>query len=157
MEDEAMKRLLILLPAIGYCLAIAAFEPVDTWVNSGANKTDCKRISVGTSKARIVLQNGDKVVVPLDQIDSYSADGKVFNKVELYRNGKPANKLVFMELLKTRDGYELYRYNICDLDITDDQYFVYKGDEFALALDEKMNKVRIERIFKYFGLGVIFK
>jgi hypothetical protein len=152
MEGLIMKKLLVLFVAIGYCLAGIAHEPVDSWVISKEGRMDCKRILVGSFKARIMLQNGEKLILPIDQINSYSLDGRVFNKVEHYRDGNFTNKKVFMELLGTRDGFCLYKHNNCNLESPHDSYYVYKGDQYCFALDQSLSPKRIKNVINYFSL-----
>jgi hypothetical protein len=102
------------------------------------------------------LHDGKKMVLPLDQINSYSLDGKVFNKLNLYKDGKPTNRMVFMELLKTRDGSSLYKYYRTNIESPYDCYYIYRGDQFCFALDESMEPKKIKNLFRYFGIQAVF-
>jgi len=156
MEDLVMKKALLFLLTIGFCLAGIANPPADAWVISKEGKLSCKQIHVGTFKARVQLQDGSKIVLPIDQINSYSLDGTVFNKLNLYVDGKPTGRTVFMELLKTCNGASLYKYYRYDADTPQYCYYIYKGNQFFRALDDSMDSKKIKELFRYFGFKAVF-
>ena len=159
MEDLVMKKLFVLLLAVGYCLASFSFEPAASWILSNAGKMNIKKISISVSKARIVLENGNKLTIPIDQISSYSVNGKVFNKLPLYKDGKPTGQMAFMELIKTSGGSSLYQYGMTDdfvspnLQVRNYNYFLYNGDKLQQELDEKS----LPDIFKSFGITCVYE
>jgi hypothetical protein len=148
-----MKKLFVLFLILGYCLNGIAIKPTGGWVVSNASRMDIKRVHFGVAKARIVLADGEKKSVPIDQLSSYSIDGKVFDKLPLYKNGKPTGHTVFMELVKTRGDYSLYKYTYIDNDLIP-QYenvkkaFVFNGDKLQLEVDEKT----LPDVCNFFGL-----
>lgn len=146
---------MFLILTVAYCMGGTAAIPTDSWVVSNAGKMNCKNVRVNNSKVRIRMHDGQKVSLPLDQINSYSINGKVFNKLTLYLNGKSTNREVFMQLLRTRNGYSLYKYYRCDVQVPCDFYFVYKGGKFCYALDDSMHPNRVRNLFKYFGFNAI--
>ena len=97
MEDSVMKKSLLLILTIAYCFVGKANMPADSWVNSKNGLMNCKQVSVKNSKAKVLLYDGNNITIPLAQINSYFQDGKVFKKLNLYRNGKPANRMEFMQ------------------------------------------------------------
>jgi hypothetical protein len=153
--EDVMKKALFLLLTLGFCFAGIANPPVDSWVISKEGKMNCKQIHVGTFKARILLQDGNKIVIPTAQINSYSLDGKVFNKLNLTIDGKPTNRMVFMELVKTRGGSSLYKYYRFDVDQPHYCYYIYKGNQFCYALDGSMDSKKLKNLFRYFGLRAV--
>ncbi len=118
-----------------------------------------KRISFGLSNARILLENGKKLKLPIDQLSSYSVNGKVFNKLTLYKNGKPTEQMAFMELIKTQGELSLYRctdyiYEPFTTPLKETyNLLVYKGDNFYLAVDEKS----MANISKYFDVKIVYE
>jgi hypothetical protein len=156
MEDLVMKKAFFLLLVIGYCFAGIANPPADAWVISKEGKLNCKQIQVGIFKARVQLQDGSKIVLPIDQINSYSLDGQVFNKLALYIDGRPTGRMVFMELMKTCNGASLYKYYRYDAETPQYFYYVYKGNQFFYALDDSMDSKRIKDYFRYFGFKAVF-
>ena len=155
MEDLVMKKALLFLLTIGFCLAGIANPPADAWVISKEGKLNCKQIHVGTNKVRVLLQDGSRIVLPIDQINSYSLDGKLFNKLTLYIDGNPTDRMVFMELLKTRGGSSLYKYYRFDTDTPQYCYYIYKGNQFHYALDDSMDVKKLKNLFMYYGFKAI--
>jgi hypothetical protein len=134
-----MKKLAILISGTLFCLAGMAAESSDSWVVAGKDRISCDKVNVGIAKARITLDNGEKMTLPLDQINSYSSDGMVFNKKMVYKNGKATGRKEFMELIKINGDLSLYKttqFN-ADLGTTVDVYNVYKGENLYLKLDNK--------------------
>lgn len=136
-----MKKLFILVLAVAYSIISMAQGLTGSWVQTSEGKLDCKKISVNSQIAKLVLENGEKKAIPIVQITSYSDNGKVFNKMPYYDRGTPV-RMVFMELLKSReDGLSLYKYKNQNGDIDE---FIYKGDVLHMYVDitlrEKTNK-----------------
>ena len=134
-----MKKLAILISGTLFCLAGMAAESSDSWVIAGKDRISCDKVNVGIAKARITLDNGEKMTLPVNQIGSYSADGMVFNKKMVYRNGKPTGRTEFMQLMKIKGDLSLYKTTTFDeyLGSAVDVYNVYKGEDLYLALDNK--------------------
>jgi len=153
-----MKKLVVFSLATMFCLAGIAAAPSNPATKDGNDRVNCKRISIGNKKARIKLENGEKTVMPLDQLDSYIMNGQLFEKKVLYRNGKPTTDVEFMQLLKTKGDFALYRDRIIDpeivgLDKRKDMFYIYKGDQLFLALDQKS----MPNAFMFFGLKWSFE
>ena len=153
-----MKKLLILLLAAGYCLAGIAAEPASTWIMSNSGKMNMKSISFGISNARIVLESGKVLKLPIDQISSYSVEGKIFDKMPLYKFGKPTGEMAFMELIGIQGELKLYRYQVFNFDSvkphdSDDNYAIYNEDKLHLALTDKT----LPNVCQYFGLQLSYE
>lgn len=153
-----MKKLLVLLVAAVYCLAGITAEPISSWIMSKSGKMEMKRITFGVSKARIVLESGKVLKLPIDQLNSYSVDGKIFNKMPLYKHGKPTGEMAFMELMSTRGELNFYRYESFNFESVNpyeavNNYAIYNGDKLYLPLTDKT----LENVCKYFGLQLAYK
>ena len=148
-----MKKLFVFVLAAGYCIAGIAHEPYVPWVDSKSGKLECKRVNIGITNARIILENGEKIILPVDEISSYSLNDKVFTKLPLFKNGQPTGKKAFMELVKTRDGLSFYRYSIYDTESNHPgdlvyRYYVYRGTKLFLEL----NNVSLPNVCRFFNL-----
>jgi len=140
-----MKKLPILLLALSYSIISMAGGQKGSWVQTSEGRLDCKKIVVYSKVAKLQLENGERKSVPIDQITSYSDNGKVFNKIPLYERGT-LTKMVFMQLLKAReDGLSLYKYLNPNGDV--DEY-IYKGNILFMFVDVSTR----EDINKDFGL-----
>jgi hypothetical protein len=153
MEEFAMKKIFVIVLLAGYCLTGIASKPA-AWVNSKTGKIDIKKIALSGTKARIVLNDGKKMILPIDQVLAYSVDGKIFEHMPLYKNGKATGKTAFMELIKTRSGLGIYQYSYWDMS-SDPVYkaFVYKGDQMELELDQKT----LPNVCKFFAVKGVIK
>lgn len=146
-----MKKVLLLILTFAYCFVGISTISADPWVITKDGKMDCRQVSVKYSKALIILQDGSKISMPLAQINSYSTDSKLFNRLSLYQNGKPSGRKEFMQLLSTREDYCLYKYYHQDAETPYYCYYIYKGDQLCYSLDETMAPSRIKNLFQYFG------
>lgn len=143
-----MKKLIFL--AVASVLATAGMAAMP---GSTGEHIDCMKIHIGISKARITLPNGEKRIMPVDQLESYQMDGAVFEKKELFVNGKPTGKTAFMQLLKTRDGLSLYKNEVIDPELASAdkkriEYYVYQGDKVYLDVTKEV----LPNAVNFFGL-----
>jgi hypothetical protein len=148
-----MKKLAVLILAAMFCITGMVAAAPGNWVVTGKDRIGCEKISLGISKARIVLENGEKLVVPISELESYSSDGMVFVKKVIPDNGLSNGTAVFMQLMKVKGGLTLYRNVEFDPELTGrlksyDHFYVYKGEELHLVLDEKT----MPDAFNFFGL-----
>jgi hypothetical protein len=153
-----MKKLFVLLVAAGYCLAGIAAEPTSSWISTTSGKMNIKSISFGISNARAVLENGKVMKLPIEQLNSYSVEGKLFNKMPLYKYGKPTGDMAFMELIGKKGELSLYRYESFNFESvkphdTVTNFAIYDGDKLHLALTDKT----LENVCKYFGLQLSYE
>jgi hypothetical protein len=137
-----MKKLFAFVTATVFCLASTAAFPSNSGSGTGDERVNCKKISIGIKNARITLNNGEKKTVPLGQLQSYVVNGRIFEKMELYDSGKPTGKTAFMQLLKKRGTYSLYKNLEYDPEIVRENkshnvYYIYQGEELYLTLDKK--------------------
>ena len=152
MEDLIMKKLIVLISVILFCLSGIAKDLGSSWVVTNEGKMDCKKIRIGYYNARVVLENGQKKIIPIVLIKSYTLNGTVFTKLPLYQNGKPTGQMVFMELIKACYDFNLYKYEYTNTNLWGKVtcYFLYNGDKLHLALDEKS----LPNICDHFGLSI---
>lgn len=137
-----MKKLIVVFCVAVLSIAGFAREPGARFVVTKDGKFDCKQISFGLQNARIVLLNGSKSTIPIENISSYTVDGKQYDKLVMNKKGKDPSSEVFMELMKTRDDLSLYRLSHVDYE-SDlafqkvDNYYVYQNGKLYLELSNK--------------------
>ncbi len=149
-----MKKLLVVCSLVLIAYSGTTRDIPVTWLGTAERKFDCQRINFGLSKARVVLKNGQKLLVPINSIQSYSIEGKEFTKLPVYRNNRPTGQSAFFELVKTRGELSLYRTEMHDIVASDlntkiYRYYLYKGDKLHLALDEQT----LPNVCEAFGLS----
>ena len=148
-----MKTLSVFFMAILFCLSGMAKDSGNSWVVTSNGKIECKKVNFGFNKARIVLENGEKSTVNYNNISALSMNGKTFAKLPLYENGKPGNKMAFMQLIKTKGELSLYKLGYRDRAAADPtaisfRYYLYNGMKMHLELNEKS----LANICQYFGI-----
>jgi hypothetical protein len=147
-----MKKLIVVFSVVMFSIAGFASKPAARYVVTKDGRFDCKQISFGMQNARIVLSNGKKSTIPIENINSYTIDGKQYDKLELNKKGKDASE-VFMELVKTRDDLSLYRLSQVNYDLIPDlqkvdNYYVYQNGKLYLELSNKT----LPSVLQYFDV-----
>lgn len=142
-----MKKLFTLILTICYCFMGFAEDPAGSWVISNEGKIEAKKINMRETKTTLLLENGKKLIIPNDQINSYALNGKVFKKLPLYLDGKITNQLIFMELVKNQNDMALYRYSTSSYSpyIKIVNYLLYKGDQLVFQYDEKSHHCALNK------------
>lgn len=137
-----MKKGVILFTVFFFCVSAFAKVPGTDWLETSKGKVDCKEISLGITKAKVVLDDGTKVDINYDDISSFSMNGKVYDKLRLFEDNKPTNQMVFMELIKTWNNLSLYRAKVQNIESgmsrSDSQrYYLYNGTNYHTQLDDR--------------------
>lgn len=153
-----MKKLIVLVTATLFCIAGMAALPSNSGNHSGDERVNCKKISIGVKKARIILNNGDKKIIPVDQLESYVLNGRIFEKKVLYKNGKSTGETAFMQLLKKRGNFSFYKNLEFDPEIAREDkrhnaFYIYVGEELYLALDKRA----LPNACNFFGVKWIYQ
>ena len=137
------------------CLAGSTNLLAGSWVISKDGKIDCKSIRIGAVKTRVLLQDGQKLVIPTEQIQKYYLNGKLYSKLCLYRYGKPCKQMVFMEFVDYREGLCLYKYRDTVVNLLYDSYYIYENRKLCYTLDASMEEEEIINQFRYFGIQAV--
>lgn len=134
----------------------------DEYVKTKDDVLYYSKLTLGPTKARLILDNGTKVTLMNNEVIAYKKDGKLFEKVPLYYKNKNTKREVFMEIIKYTNGMKLYRYVTFDQDVNlpysatgtrqVEKYYVFKNGNYHLQLDESNYKT----VFAFFGLNVRF-
>ena len=148
-----MKKLIVFVSVAMFYIAGFAASPNSSWIVSDEGRISCEKISIGANNARIVSENGEKTTIPLEKLSSYSLNGMVFDKMMLYSDGKPTGQTSFMQLIKSRNGFSLYKdieFDPESIDPLQESYcfYVYADDKLHLALDEKL----LPSVFHFFNV-----
>jgi len=137
-----MKRIGVILLGSLLCLSGIAKDLGGSWVITDQGRMDCKKVNLGLSKARIIQENGQKNEVSFSAINSFSLNGRLFTKLRVYIDNKPTRQMAFMELVRTCGDLDLYKLGCYELGSDGPggisyRYFLYSGNNFYLALNEK--------------------
>lgn len=129
--------------AAGFLFSLAASGQSFTWYQTDGGQVSCKKINVQGDKLKVVLENGEKQVVPAASVSSYYTEDKLFLKKGIFANGVKQDH--FMEFLKTRDDMSLFMFP----DNGTYRYLVYKGDELFIEILEGNR----DEFMKFFALN----
>lgn len=148
-----MKKLLVLTSIMAFCVAGMAASPSTAMYGAKGERVNCKKISIGTQKARITMPDGQKKVMDIDQLDSYTVDGQIFEKKELYVNGQATGKTAFMQLMGVRGKLKLYKHAALDPELASadkkrNNFYIYMGEEVYMGVDRKA----LPNVLNFFGL-----
>jgi hypothetical protein len=123
----------------------------------------CKDIKIGIRNMRITLINGEKQKVEKGVVNSFLIDGKKYDRMPEFIDGRSTGKNKFMELLCQRNGLKLYKntFYCCggwntsknSIESSGDKtiLLVYKGNDYYLQLDKK-NAQTLSEYFHLQGL-----
>ncbi len=109
------------------------------------------------SKPALYLKTGKELTIPIDQLNSYSVDGKVFNKLPLYKMEDKRSKWFLWNFSKTQGELSLigiliiFMNHLPPTDETYPTYWIYNGDKLHLAVTDK---IACRNISKYFDVKI---
>lgn len=147
-----MKKIALILSAVLFASAAIASSPA-SWVASEDGIIQAERVKVGYKNAKIMLENGEKTVLPVDDLYAYSLNGKVFEKKPYYKDGEATEEEVFMQLISYSNGLKLFKHVEYDYDAIIpgtpvNKFYVYRDKELHLALDQKS----MPTVMEFFGV-----
>jgi hypothetical protein len=162
-EDHNMKTLFFtaIMGLLISTSVTAKSTETNYFISTAGQLTHFKHITFKHNEIKVVLENGEKLIIPSAQIKTIRAKGKIYDKLPVYKNNEPTTKEVFMELVTTKDGLKLYRYSS---DINSDRrtmgfnvndnyemenYVVYKDGQFKT----EVNDSNYEAIFTFFDVN----
>jgi hypothetical protein len=162
MEDQAMKKLSVLLILVISALMLRAEGKATSYVTVGDQIYFCETVKPGLLNMNLAKEDGTIVKVPIKKVDSYSSNGRMFERLPVICNGTPTKCTALMEYITSRNGFRLYKhceYGECG-NLWDNtykkthlqvEYYVYKDGKFYLPV----NKENAASILPFFGIEVI--
>jgi hypothetical protein len=151
-----MKTMMVLFFFILMCLSGSAQDSGTAWLVTDEGKINCRKIVLPNvnnyEHAHIIFANGQRTIIDMNMISSFSMNGKIYTKLPLYKEGKATGKEVFMELIRRYGELCLYKYGMCKLETPDPKikiycYFLYEGTRLHMALNAEM-LANIDKSFK---------
>ena len=153
-----MKKLIIFL-ATGLLMILsvnAADLKANYYVLSTGEINNCRNVQFKANEIRIVLENGEKLIISKSEIKAIKVNGKYYEKLPVYENNKPTNQEEFMEFVATRGGLKLYKYRASISDNRSkgfnekayemDYYVVFRGDQYWV----EVNDINYPTLFNFF-------
>jgi hypothetical protein len=137
-----MKKIILLV--IISVLTLTGFSESPTgnfYMGSDNEKHYCKKINLEKDSAVAILENDEKMVIPVSEIKMYRLNGVTFEKLPVYMNNQNTDTYAFMEFITTRAGLRLYKYStreeISGKHRKTKKYYVFKGNQLWMEITDK--------------------
>jgi hypothetical protein len=138
-----------------------------TWVAKAAGELDfvcingvtyfSEDVRIGALNARITTESGTVIKAPLNKVDAYRIDGRLFERLPLICVDGKSKGTALMELITQHNGLRLYKYHpenieapqncrFMDKSKQECVYFVYKDGQLYLHVNQK----NASTVFPYF-------
>jgi len=155
-----MKKIILIIIAFAIGFSINAAETKANYyvMNTGETMT-CKKIQFKTNVIIAKMENGSKLIIPVENLKAMRANGKYYEKMPVYVNNNLTSEEKFMQFVTTRAGLKLYKYTTDINKINSSKafnqqgfetecYVVYKGDQMHVEINEN----NYQTIFTFFHL-----
>jgi hypothetical protein len=157
-----MKKLSVLLILVMSVLMLKAGGEATSYVTFGGKTYFCQKVVPGLFNMNLIMNDGTIMKVPLKKVNSYSCNGRLFERLPVLCKGAPANCTALMEYVTQRNGLRLYKYSkiqahgeLCDNNYESAHlefvFFVFKDGEFYMPV----TKENIESVLPFFGIKAI--
>lgn len=143
-------------------VALAADEKTANYIIVGDETFYCDKIYVGRNSTRLYMGGNQLIKLPTDVIDSYSANGHVYDKMPVITKKQDTAGWAFMQLLATKGEYKLYKFcsNCVHYDPSADviapaspvyRYYVFRNGKYVTVTDDTNAK----SVLRHFGVRMI--
>jgi len=157
-----MKKLSLILVLVMLALMVKAGGEATNYVTVGGKTYFCEKVNQGLFNMNLKMTDGTNLKVPFNKVDSYSCNGRLFERLPVMCKDAPENCTALMEYITSRNGFRLYKYcktqehgDLCDNTYQkahlEFMYFVYKDGKFYLPV----TKENAESILPFFGIKTI--
>lgn len=137
-----MKKLFVLLIATVFSAGLFANDSNINMVKTDNQTVFVKRIQVGIKTIKVTTFDGEKIKYDKSEVLSYIQNGHQFDRVK-----ECSGKDCFMELIKLKNGYKVYKKEFCDADgEMTSRHMVYKDNEFVVQFTDA-NKANLIAFF----------
>lgn len=109
----------------------------------------CSKINMGANTTRVITTDGKRMDISNIDIYGYSKNGNIRMKMPEMKNNQPTGKMVWMQLLATRNGFSIYRQDYflpSGQAVTD--MFVFEGSRYVLQVDKRNSPT----VLSFFGV-----
>jgi hypothetical protein len=139
----------ILIPVLMFVCMLTYAGSIDEsgYVVSNNDTILCSKVLFDFNNVQITLKNGETVKLEKDKINAFKANGKSYEKKEIFKDKKPTGEFAYMELLGQRDGLKLYCYKYFEGPVagyTVKSLFVYKDNNFYLQVSDNNSKTVLD-------------
>ena len=157
-----MKKLSLILMLVMSVLMLKAGGKGTSYVTVGDQTYFCQSLKSGIVNLNMTMDDGTIVKVPYKKVESYSTNGRLFERLPVMCKDAPANCTAMMEYITSRNGFRLYKY--CKVqehgELYDGSYkkaheeftyFVFRDGKFHMQVTPENAK----SVLPFFGIKVI--
>jgi len=156
-----MKKLSVILILVMFALIVKAGGEATSYVTANGKTYFCQDVKSGLFNMRLKLADGTTMKIPINKVDAWSSNGKMYERLPLMCPDAPANCTALMQYVTSRNGFRLYKYcktGECG-DLWSNTYkkahnqlafFVYKDGRFYLPV----NQENASSVLPFFGVEV---
>lgn len=153
-----MKKLVVLFALVTFAFVIQSSGKLN-YVTIGDKTYFSNAVKVGINNVRIGTEDGMTVKAPLNKVDSYMVDGKLFERLPLICYDGKVKGTELLELIAFRNGLRLYKYypgktgkdlGCCFYDESNlkAMFYIYKEGKLYL----RVNEDNAQTVFPFFGI-----
>ncbi len=157
-----MKKLSAFLILFMSVLLLRAGGDASSYVTVNGKTYFCQTVKSGLLNMNLTMSDGSIIKVPLKKVDSYSCNGRLFERLPVRCKWAPANCTALMEYVTSRSGLRLYKYckvqehgELYDCSYKNAhmefEYFVFKNGKFYLHVTQD----NAASVLPFFGIQVI--
>lgn len=149
-----MKTIVLICLMLSALIVSGAEKSTGNFVRVGNQKLNCDLLRVGKANTKL-YQDGKKLLkIPTRLIDSYSMDGKLFEKMPIVCKNQDTAGWAFMQLISSKNGYKLYRFcsNCIHYDPEEGviapelpvyRYYIFRNGQYVSLIDEHNAKEQL--------------
>lgn len=157
-----MKKLSVLLILVMSVLILKASGEATSFVTVDGKTYFCEKVKAGLFNLNMVMDNGTIMKVPLKKVESYSTNGKLYDRLPVMCKDAPENCTALMEYITSRNGFRLYKYSEIREhgDLVNNTYqtahleygfFVFRDGKYHLEVTPE----NAESVLPFFGIEVL--
>lgn len=157
-----MKKLAVFLILVMSALMLKAEGDATNFVTVNGKTYFCQLMTPGLLNMNLTLNDGTTLKIPFKKVDSYSLNGRMFERMPVMCKGAPANCTALMEYVTSRNGLRLYKYcktqahgDLCDGNYEKAHlrvaYFVFKDGKFYIPVTQE----NMQSVLPFFGVKIL--
>jgi len=112
----------------------------------------CQEISFGLLSTKCILQNGEVLNLKLNEVRAYKKDGRIFERMPVYKDDKITGSSSLMELIGMKGELKLFHHVSTETSVSQmlsySQYFIFRNGDYILQLTDQSGP----GLLKFFGL-----
>lgn len=151
-----MKKLIFLFVLVSFVWVAKAADELDFVYVNGVTYFS-EDIKISATNARITTENGLILKAPLEKVDAYRVDGKLYERLPLICTDGKSKGTALLEFVTQHNGLRLYKLASCRMNTPENcrfadsanqecVYLVYKDGEMYLHVNQK----NAETVFPFF-------